>query len=92
MIDRAIYPKQKTIHCVRDVFKKSQKTVEPPMYLGLFTKNFGISGIQKFTPMNPTFRLFSSLDFKILFYGIIGGLHSGSIPVYYVAKFLETCP
>ena len=65
MIDRAIYPKQKTIHCVRDVFKKSQKTVEPPIYLGLFTKSFGKSGIQKFTPLNPTFRLLSSLDFKI---------------------------
>ena len=48
MIDRAIYPKQKTIHCVRDVFKKSQKTVS--IYLGLFTKEIWKSRHSKIYP------------------------------------------
>ena len=53
MIDRAIYPKQKTIHCDRNVFKKSQKNREPPIYLELFSKFFWKIRHSKIYPTEP---------------------------------------
>ena len=56
MIDRAIYPKQKTIPCVRDqgcLKKKAKKTVEPPIYLGLFTIFFWKIRHSKMYPTEP---------------------------------------